>query len=193
MLYAPLDNLPEIEPAKENEQYATLLLSYYDWSFGIIPIIIKLSQGLNCVPFPPFSFPMKFYQELSIVRNDQTVGSLTSTRQKRTNGTKRISPVYGRKTELITYRYDGIKQERQPKCPIHKINYSRNNCRSFRGKTFIYKRGNTSYEKWISVIDPLNPNIYRETIQQISNHKMLTLWTVSSCYSVAYWSEKSWT
>lgn len=143
-----LDILTEIESAKENEQFAALR-SYYDSSSGIIPIISKLSQGLkekwvsqaskyktyNCVPFPPFSFLMKFIQELSIVKNDptfQSVGSLTTT-EKRTNETKRISPVHGRKTELTTD--DGIKQERQPSCPIHKVNHLLNNCRSYRGKS----------------------------------------------------------
>lgn len=43
MLYDLLDNLTEIESAKKDEQYATLL-SYYDLSFGVTPIISKLSQ-----------------------------------------------------------------------------------------------------------------------------------------------------
>lgn len=44
MLYDLLDILTEIESAKENEQYATLL-SYYDSSSGVNPIIGKLPQG----------------------------------------------------------------------------------------------------------------------------------------------------
>lgn len=44
MLYDLLDILTEIESTKENEQYATLL-SYYDSSSGVNPIIGKLPQG----------------------------------------------------------------------------------------------------------------------------------------------------
>ncbi|XP_065944078.1 uncharacterized protein [Magallana gigas] len=149
MLYDLLDILTEIESAKENEQYATLL-SYYDSSSGVNPIISKLPQGLQekwvsqaskykryyCVPFPPFSFLVKFIRELSIVKNDpafQTDGSLTLTTEKRTNEQKRTFPVHSRKTELATD--DATQQERQPRCPIHKANHSLNHCRSFRAKS----------------------------------------------------------
>lgn len=91
------------------------------------------------VPFPPFRFLVSFIRELSIVKNDpafHTDGSTTpSTAEKRTYEPKRLFPVHGRKTDLAAD--DGNKQERQertPRCPIHKASHSLNQCRTFRAK-----------------------------------------------------------
>lgn len=178
MLYDLVDILTVIESAKENEQYATLL-SYYDSSSGVNPIISKLPQGLQekwvsqaskykryyCVPFSLFSFLVKFIRELSILKNDtafQTDGFLTLKTEKRTNELKQNVPVHSRKTKLTTD--DGAEQERQPRCPIHKGNHSMNPCRSFRAKPLQERK--ICYEKWISVINAANLNICREIVQQ---------------------------
>ena len=45
-LYELVDILPEVEPVKEDQQYS-LLLSYFDTSAGVIPIVNKLPVGLQ--------------------------------------------------------------------------------------------------------------------------------------------------
>lgn len=82
-MYELADILAEIEAAKENPKYSTLL-SYFDSSSGIIPIINKLPYNLqdkwttqasnykkkNNVSYPPFTFLVQFLQEMSRIRND---------------------------------------------------------------------------------------------------------------------------
>ena len=153
-LYDLLDILTEIESVKENPQYATLL-SYYDSSSGVNPIICKLPQPLQnkwvsqankykkyySVPFPPFSFLVDFIRETSSMKNDpafQFDGLTLSTAslEKRTTERKRATgslPVHTRKTDLTTDSKD--KPEKSPRCPIHKASHSLNNCRAFRVKS----------------------------------------------------------
>lgn len=152
MLYDLLDILTEIESAKENDQYVTLL-SYYDSSSGVIPIISKLPPNLQekwvsqaskykkyyDVPFPPFKFLVSFIRDLSIVKNDPAFhtdsSSTLTTSEKRTYEPKRSFPVNSRKTDLEAD--DGNiqeTQERTSRCPIHKASHSLNQCRTFRAK-----------------------------------------------------------
>ena len=117
-LYDLLDNLPEIESVKENPQYATLL-SYYDSSSGVNPIICKLPQPLQntwvsqaakykkyySVSFPPFSFLVDFIRETSSMKNDPAFqfGGLilsTASSEKRTTEQNRATgslPVHTRR------------------------------------------------------------------------------------------------
>lgn len=78
-----MDNLAEIEAIKEDPNYSSLL-SYFDSSSGINPIVNKLpfniqekwtKRALNyktkkIVPYPPFSYFVEFLQEMSKIRND---------------------------------------------------------------------------------------------------------------------------
>ncbi|XP_056020363.1 uncharacterized protein LOC125680242 [Ostrea edulis] len=106
-LYDLLDILTEIESVKENPTYA-ILLSYFDSSSGVIPIINKLPHGLQekwvsqaarykkqfNVPFPPFGFLVNFIRELSTMKNDPALqyecsesSSTSKKRQQESKGT----------------------------------------------------------------------------------------------------------
>ena len=75
--------MSEIEALKEVGHYQSLL-SYYDTSSGVNPIICKLPYGLQekwttkamnykqtfRVPYPPFSFFAKFIRDLAKMKND---------------------------------------------------------------------------------------------------------------------------
>jgi hypothetical protein len=118
-LYDLLDILTEIESVKENPRYA-ILLSYFDSSSGVTPIINKLPYGLQekwisqaakyekqfDVPFPPFGFLINFIRELSTMKNDPGLqydcSGLSSTLQTGRKGTDTTGPpsVHSRKTEL---------------------------------------------------------------------------------------------
>lgn len=82
-LFDLADLLSEIESVKENPQYSALL-SYFDTSAGINPVINKLPTGLqekwvttavkykrtHNVVFPTFSQFVQFIHELALVKND---------------------------------------------------------------------------------------------------------------------------
>lgn len=82
-LYELVDILAEIEAIKEDPNYSALL-SYFDSSSGINPIVNKLPFNIQekwtmrasnyktkkSVPYPPFSYFVEFLQEMSKIRND---------------------------------------------------------------------------------------------------------------------------
>jgi hypothetical protein len=82
-LFELVDILAEIGSIKEDPTYSSLL-SYYDTSSGILPIIQKLPYGLqekwttravrykkvHETVFPPFSEFIDFIQEISYIKND---------------------------------------------------------------------------------------------------------------------------
>jgi hypothetical protein len=82
-LFDLLDILYEIESNKSDTRYS-LLLSYFDSSSGILPIVAKLAYQLQekwasrasqykrnyNVAFPPFSFFITFIQEMCDLKND---------------------------------------------------------------------------------------------------------------------------
>ncbi|XP_048734152.2 uncharacterized protein LOC125650167 [Ostrea edulis] len=149
-LYDLYDILMEIEAVKQNPKY-TQLLSYYDSSAGVIPIMNKLPthlQGKWCdratrykrahdVAFPPFSVFCDFVKDMSSMLNDPgltyTVDSSTPSRTNRPLADIRKQPtVYTRKTEV----QEDSEQGKSEKCPIHNTNHSLNKCREFLKKPF---------------------------------------------------------
>lgn len=90
-LFDLADLLSEIESVKENPQYSALL-SYFDTSAGINPVINKLPTSLqekwvttavkykktHNVVFPPFSQFVQFIHELAQVKNDPSFQYETS-------------------------------------------------------------------------------------------------------------------
>lgn len=135
---------------KHNSKY-TQLLSYYDSSAGIIPIMHKLPthlQGKWCnkatkckrahdVGFPPFNVFCDFVKDMSLMLNDPgltySVESSTTSRPSRLLADTRKQPtVYTRKTEVLGDPDQGTLD----KCPIHHSNHSLNKCREFLKKPF---------------------------------------------------------
>lgn len=84
-LYELCDILSEVEAVKEDEKYPALL-SYFDSSAGILPVLNKLPHSIQekwtnhavnykkkqNVTFPPFSLLVEFMREISRVRNDSS-------------------------------------------------------------------------------------------------------------------------
>ncbi|XP_056016958.1 uncharacterized protein LOC130053620 [Ostrea edulis] len=152
-LYDLLDILTEIESVKENPTYA-ILLSYFDSSSGVIPIINKLPHGLQekwvsqaarykkqfNVPFPPFGFLVNFIRELSTTKNDPALqyecsesSSTSKKRQQESKGTTGSLSVHSRKTELAGEDEEN-KTNTNSRCPIHKADHTLHACRAFRAK-----------------------------------------------------------
>lgn len=155
-MYELADILAEIEAAKENPKYSTLL-SYFDSSSGIIPIINKLPYNLqdkwttqasnykkkNNVSYPPFTFLVQFLQEMSRIRNDPgfqyDVQSKPKSKEHVTfipfsgsSNRERVS-VRTNKTEFVSKQGKELSQV----CLIHlnsKTPHSLQDCRVFRSK-----------------------------------------------------------
>ena len=153
-LYDLLDILTEIESIKENPRYA-ILLSYFDSSSGVTPIINKLPYGLQekwisqaakykkqfDVPFPPFGFLINFIRELSTMKNDPALqyecsepSSVPKKGQRESKGTKGSLSVHSRKTELAGEKEEN-KENIIPRCPVHNADHTLNECRVFRAKS----------------------------------------------------------
>ncbi|XP_056022091.1 uncharacterized protein LOC125651089 [Ostrea edulis] len=152
-LYDLLDILTEIESVKENPTYA-ILVSYFDSSSGVIPIINKLPHGLQekwvsqtarykkqfDVPFPPFGFLFNFIRELSTMKNDLALqyecsesSSTSKKRQQESKGTTGSPSVHSRKTELAGEGEEN-KTNTNSRCPIQKADHTLHAYRAFRAK-----------------------------------------------------------
>lgn len=146
-LYDLADILAEIESAKENKTYSSLL-SYYDTSSGIKPIVNKLPSQIqekwtnravsykrkHDVPFPPFNIFSEFVRDMSKIKNDPSFSydSQPSTSDTRTNrhDPQRPHPlVNARKTEV-----EQTDTSPEKICPLHKTRHSLNSCRVFKSK-----------------------------------------------------------
>lgn len=155
-MYELADILAEIEAAKENPKYSTLL-SYFDSSSGIIPIINKLPYNLqdkwttqasnykkkNNVSYPPFTFLVQFLQEMSRIRNDPgfqyDVQSKPKSKEHVTfipfsgSSNRERGSVRTNKTEFVSKQGKELSQV----CLIHlnsKTPHSLQDCRVFRSK-----------------------------------------------------------
>ncbi|KAK3086079.1 hypothetical protein FSP39_013163 [Pinctada imbricata] len=152
MLYDLSDIVAEIIGCKENPKYATLL-SYFDSSSGIIPIINKLPRNLqekwttqasnykkkHQTAYPPLSFLGEFLQEMSRIRNDP--GFQYESRQPRIqkgpcDAKQRIQHIGANKT-------DTKPQDLPVKCTIH-VNggntHLLKDCRTFKSKKLADKK-----------------------------------------------------
>ncbi|XP_071147616.1 uncharacterized protein [Mytilus edulis] len=133
-LYDLLDILTEIESSMLNPKYTTLL-SYYNSSSGINPIVAKLPYFLqekwttrassykksHDIAFPPFSLFVSYIRDMCEIRNDPafSYNSVNST----TNSKQRPS--------VISRRLD-VSSESSVRCPLHKAGHTLNDCRGFR-------------------------------------------------------------
>ncbi len=126
-LFELADILDEIENNMDNPKYKDLL-SYYNTSLGVIPIVNKLPYNIQDmwtsraykyksdydVPFPPFSCFTGFIREISKVRNDpgfmyesRVGGPIQSTKKMSSLKTE----VYSSKKDIPGKRYETVRKE----------------------------------------------------------------------------------
>ena len=141
-LYDLVDILCEIESWMVNPEYSSLL-SYFNSSSGVSPIVAKLSYSIqdkwtshaskykksNSVPFPPFNMFVSFIKGIcELRRNDPSFKNQSLITQ--TTNKQRHSVLAGRTdTKTEVERCD--VQDSSVRCPIHKANHSLNDCRTF--------------------------------------------------------------
>lgn len=146
-LYDLLDIITEIESAKQNEQYS-VLLSYFDSSSGVLPIVSKLPHGLqerwatqasrykkdHHVAHPPFWFFVNFVRDMCTMKNDP--GLYPEDSKTQTDRTKRSPPtrVLARKSTVSPSVAETVR------CPIHKASHSLENCRVFENMSLHERR-----------------------------------------------------
>nr|XP_034318941.1 uncharacterized protein LOC105335138 [Crassostrea gigas] len=146
-LYDLLDILSELESTKSDVHYSQLL-SYFDTSSGINPIVNKLPYGLQekwttrasmykkqyKVPFPPLSVFIDFIRDMSEVKNDPAF----------VYDNPRIAPsstpACGNRRDSILNRKTYVQQETMKRCPIHKAEHSLLCCRQFLSKPLEERR-----------------------------------------------------
>lgn len=150
-LYELCDILSEVEAVKEDEKYAALL-SYFDSSAGILPVLNKLPYSIQGkwtnhavnymkkqnVTFPPFSVFVEFMREISRVPNDpsfQYDGLQPSTEKSPFAWTKNFQ-VMTKKTISL----QKVQEEPDKECPLHHTEHSLNDCRAFRAKPIEERR-----------------------------------------------------
>ncbi|CAG2215540.1 unnamed protein product [Mytilus edulis] len=164
------DQMPVSEPVEthdtnnpKNPVYEKLL-SYFDSSVGINPIMSKLPQSLQYkwrdkatnykksknVPYPPFSFFVEFISDQASKYNDPGFkfesdqnNNSPQARDKESGRSSQRPRLSARninvsKTEIATST-EGIKPIKL-KCAIHKTNHSLNDCRSFLSKSIEDRR-----------------------------------------------------
>ena len=156
-LYELADILSEIESAKEDSTYAPLL-SYYDTSSGIRPIIQKLPHQLqekwttravrykdkHKVSFPPFSEFAEFIREMSRVKNDpgfmyENTVSCSQSNRDRSDRNAPVRPVISaRKTEIASNATNNTGLDKL--CPLHKTRHPLSQCKGFKFKPMEERR-----------------------------------------------------
>lgn len=152
-LYELSDLLSEIESVKENPKYAALL-SYFDTSAGVIPIVRKLPGSIQGkwitrasrykqeknVAFPPFAFFVSFIGEMSKMLNDPGLVYEEHTPRKNTNPSKSANQdkVSVRKSKVFN---QGEENDPEKFCPLHKsAKHPLTKCKGFRSSTLEEKR-----------------------------------------------------
>ncbi|XP_061166266.1 uncharacterized protein LOC133175165 [Saccostrea echinata] len=152
-LFELADILAEINSVKENPTYSTLL-SYYDTSSGVLPIIQKLPYSIqekwtaravrykknHSAVFPPFSEFLDFIQEISYIKNDPGLNY-----DSNNNMEKPLSISRNRVNVKITDTNSNIKPIKtvfqHPKCILHPSSkHDLNECKAFRLKPIEERR-----------------------------------------------------
>nr|XP_022306551.1 uncharacterized protein LOC111112950 [Crassostrea virginica] len=142
-LYDLVDILTEIESAMSNPKCA-LLLSYFNSSTGVLPILSKLPTSIqdkwatqasgykkrHCVPYPTFSFFVNFIREMCEIRNDPGLTCAVPVNTKNKPRFQSASTVTARKLEVSS-----TQKSDNERCPIHNTGHSLNECRGFRKKS----------------------------------------------------------
>jgi hypothetical protein len=147
-LYDLSDIIDEINAAKEDGRYSCLL-SYFDSSTGVIPIVKKLPYNLqerwtsvaakymkdHSVSFPPFTVFADFIREQSRTKNNPSFAYLTESKSGNQQHSKPVRErnlhVSSRKTELS----QSSEEKADRKCPLHNSFHSLNKCKSFAQKS----------------------------------------------------------
>ncbi|KAK3107001.1 hypothetical protein FSP39_004706 [Pinctada imbricata] len=144
-LYELADILAEIASAKEDSAYKPLL-SYFDSSTGILPIVKKLPHNIQekwitrasnhkrqtNTPYPSFKFFVDFVLEMSQIRNDP---GLCVTDRKREQAPARTQrPLSSKMTSVGDKQQTSELIDPRKKCPLHKNFHALNKCRTFRNK-----------------------------------------------------------
>ncbi|XP_046580120.1 uncharacterized protein LOC124287661 [Haliotis rubra] len=142
-LYELSDLLMEIESLKANDKYSSLL-SYFDTSSGVNPIVQKLPYGLqekwsnhafgykqqHNVPYPPFSVLVNFIHGICLQKNDPSfhydISSSVDHPKVKASATT---------TQIRTRRTD-INRQDTPMCPLHNSRHSINDCKAFQDKPY---------------------------------------------------------
>jgi hypothetical protein len=155
-LYELSDILSEIESVKEDPRYSTLL-SYFDSSIGINPVVAKLPFNIqnkwmdraikykrqHIVTYPPFTCFVEFVRDMSKYMNDPSF-VLEVPRQQREDvktspqGFPSNGHVSAKKTDVGP----GVdsKADATTLCPIHETRHSLNDCNAFRLKALDERR-----------------------------------------------------
>ena len=142
-LYDLSDILDEIEAIKEDSRYSCLL-SYFDSSSGVTPIVKKLPtfiQGkwtndavaymsTNEVPFPPFKVFARFIREQAKIRNNPSFAYVKADIPR-----KKPEKVSTHKTDCMQLSDVSVR-----KCPLHGTYHSLNKCRTFKKKSLDERR-----------------------------------------------------
>lgn len=143
--------LTEIAAIKEDPTYSTLL-SYFDSSSGILPVVRKLPGNIQekwitrasafkrqtGQPYPPFKFFVDFIVDMSQIRNDP---GLCLQESRKENIQHRV---INRKTDLEANNKEKYKEHFDPskRYPIHlKDFHALNKCRTFRMKPMKERTG----------------------------------------------------
>ncbi|XP_056016957.1 uncharacterized protein LOC130053618 [Ostrea edulis] len=143
-LYDLSDILDEIEAIKENSHYSCLL-SYFDSSAGVTPIVKKLPSyiqrkrtneavaymTMNEVSFPPFRVFARFIRGQAKIRNNPSF-AYDNKRDTLRRIPERVST---KKTDCV--QMDDVSVR---KCPLHGTHHSLNKCRTFRQKSLDERR-----------------------------------------------------
>ncbi|XP_053375012.1 uncharacterized protein LOC128547190 [Mercenaria mercenaria] len=142
-LYELADILQEIQNNMADPKYADLL-SYFNSSRGVIPIVNKLPYNMQekwttraakykadrNVPFPPFCYFVNFVTEMSKVKNDP--GFMYESQQKISTA-KRVSL----KTEVST----NSEIQSGNFCTFHNVaGHTLNSCRTFQSKPMTVRK-----------------------------------------------------
>ncbi|KAK3096719.1 hypothetical protein FSP39_002652 [Pinctada imbricata] len=150
-LYELSDILSEIESSKENQKYSTLL-SYFDSSTGVIPIVRKLPFSLqgkwtnraakykkeNMVSFPPFSFFVEFVKDMSKIVNDPSFKYDTGHNQsfRRNRETPPQPKITVRKSEIAEDKGDRDAVDPEKTCPLHNsVKHPLSKCKAFKSSS----------------------------------------------------------
>ena len=147
------DIVSEIESLKGESQHSQLL-SYFDTSAGVSPIVSKLPYNLqekwiSCasdykrkyhVSFPPFSVFAKFLRSVAKLRNDPSFFHDNPPQKESTVPASKVKSAPGKSVQQATVKKTEAEAQDPPKsmekkyyCPYHNSDqHSLNYCRNFR-------------------------------------------------------------
>ena len=151
-LFQLSDILGEVEALKGDPKY-DMMLSYFDSSVGISPIVSKLPFNLqekwttrannfkkdHNVTYPRFWVFTEFVHDQAKIRNDPGFIYTQIPSEK--------PQIHSQKKTFISAKKTDVKKENKsetngdaPRCPMHKTKHSIHNCRGFKSLSFEERR-----------------------------------------------------